>query len=135
MWTLATLLPLLIGDKIPQEEPLWECYFYYFKSLSSVQLESLLLHQLLIFRLWLSSTVVNSSSAIQGKDSLLKCTTWYAFVDNCYSKLITRSQVQNNSAHAHRGLCTLLLWLSVNGEASNFHTSYKTCPVNSSMNW
>lgn len=26
MWTLATLLPLLIGDKIPQEEPLWECY-------------------------------------------------------------------------------------------------------------
>ena len=26
MWTFATLLPLMIGDKVPEGEPLWECY-------------------------------------------------------------------------------------------------------------
>ena len=26
MWTFSVLLPLMIGDKIPLEEPLWECY-------------------------------------------------------------------------------------------------------------
>ena len=26
MWSFAILLPLLIGDKIPYDHPLWECY-------------------------------------------------------------------------------------------------------------
>lgn len=26
MWTFATILPLLIGDKIPIDHPAWECY-------------------------------------------------------------------------------------------------------------
>jgi len=26
MWTFSVLLPLMIGDKIPDGEPLWECY-------------------------------------------------------------------------------------------------------------
>jgi len=26
MWTFATLLPLLIGDMVPEEQPQWECY-------------------------------------------------------------------------------------------------------------
>lgn len=26
MWTLAVLLPLMIGDTIPEDDPKWECY-------------------------------------------------------------------------------------------------------------
>lgn len=26
MWTFATLLPLLIGDLVPDEQPHWECF-------------------------------------------------------------------------------------------------------------
>ena len=26
MWTLATILPLLIGDLIPDDQPNWECF-------------------------------------------------------------------------------------------------------------
>lgn len=26
MWTFATFLPLIVGDKIPEDDPLWECF-------------------------------------------------------------------------------------------------------------
>lgn len=26
MWTFATLLPLMVGDLIPEDEPKWECF-------------------------------------------------------------------------------------------------------------
>ena len=26
MWNFATYLPLLIGDKIPEDDPMWECH-------------------------------------------------------------------------------------------------------------
>lgn len=26
MWSFSILLPLLIGDKVPDNQPLWECY-------------------------------------------------------------------------------------------------------------
>lgn len=26
MWMLSIYLPLIIGDKVPQDEPLWECF-------------------------------------------------------------------------------------------------------------
>ena len=26
MWTFASLLPLIIGDLVPEDEPHWECY-------------------------------------------------------------------------------------------------------------
>ena len=26
MWNFSVLLPLIIGDKIPDNEPLWSCY-------------------------------------------------------------------------------------------------------------
>ena len=26
MWTFAVLLPLIIGDKVPEDDPAWECF-------------------------------------------------------------------------------------------------------------
>ena len=26
MWNFSVLLPLMIGDKIPEDKPLWECH-------------------------------------------------------------------------------------------------------------
>ena len=26
MWNFSILLPLIIGDKVPDDDPLWECY-------------------------------------------------------------------------------------------------------------
>lgn len=43
MWSLAILLPLMIGDKIPEDEPLWECYLLLLEIVkySTAQLTSL----------------------------------------------------------------------------------------------
>ena len=43
MWSFSVFLPLMIGDKIPKDEPLWECYLLLLEIVkySTVQLTSL----------------------------------------------------------------------------------------------
>ena len=35
-WTLSIYLPLIIGDKVPQDEPLWECFLLFLDILQIV---------------------------------------------------------------------------------------------------